>query len=85
MTFYNFLIEHYLRAMASEKPETEVKTEQAFDFKYFMRVHREKQEKEIKSFVNAIANGVVNDFQLCAWLCSVHEKPLKFCKLHLPS
>ena len=80
-----FLIENNLRVMASEKPDTEVKSELAFDFKSFMRVYKEKQlqEREIKSFVKSISIGAVNDFQLCAWLCSVHEKPLKFCKFSL--
>ena len=54
-----------------------------FDFKSFIRSYKEREllEKDIKSFVNAVSTGAVNDLQLCTWLCSVNEKPLKFCKL----
>ena len=69
--------------MASEKSESAGQSEHAFDFISFLRKYREKEllEKDIKPFVHAITTGVVNDLQLCAWLCSVHEKPLKFSEL----
>lgn len=69
--------------MASETPETVSQTAVEFDFKTFFRTLREKElsRNDIKSFVESIASGVINDLQLCAFLCAINEKPLKLSKL----
>ena len=51
-----------------------------FDFSSFMKSKnmiedRQLTDKQLKAFIRGISCGAVNDFQLCAWLCSFAKRP----------